>query len=76
MNNTDQNLLLETDHMTESNLVSLDDWKLANLRLAMLKQVEETLSAAMRLTDDQIKGEPARKIKPRALSQNPVLASA
>ncbi len=52
MDTHEKNLLVETDQMTESNLVRMDDWKLAHLRVAMLRQVEETLSEVMSQGDD------------------------
>ena len=64
MNNSEKNLLAETDPMSESHLVRLDDWQLAHLRVAMLRQVEETLSEVMakREVESATRG---RRIKPR-----------
>lgn len=47
MNTSERNLLDESDQMTESMLVRLEDWQLAYLRVAMLHEVEETLNAAL-----------------------------
>ena len=43
MNAMESNLLVQADRMGESSLVDLRDWELAYLRVAMLRQVEETL---------------------------------
>lgn len=47
MNIDENNLLAETDPLSESNLVRLDDWKLAHLRIALLHKLEETLSETL-----------------------------
>ena len=47
MNASERNLLAETDQMTESTLVRMEDWKLAHLRVAMLHKVEQTLSETL-----------------------------
>lgn len=51
MDASERNLLAETDEMTESMLVRMEDWELAHLRLAMLHQVEQTLTET--LTDSR-----------------------
>ncbi|MEZ6193081.1 MAG: hypothetical protein R3C45_17550 [Phycisphaerales bacterium] len=52
MNASERNLLDESDRMTESMLVRLEDWQLAYLRAAMLHEVEETLNADRRDEDE------------------------
>lgn len=44
MNASEKNLLAETDQMTESTLIRMEDWKIAHLRVAMLHHVEQTLN--------------------------------
>ena len=64
MNASERNLLDESDRMTESMLVRLEDWQLAYLRVAMLHEVEETLNAALPREDDHsstLTDSPARK---------------
>lgn len=65
MNASERNLLDESDRMTESMLVRLEDWQLAYLRVAMLHEVEETLNAALPgINDDNANtfaNSPARK---------------
>lgn len=53
MNTSERNLLDESDRMSESMLVRLDDWQLAYLRAAMLHKVEETLNATLYPTDHE-----------------------
>lgn len=64
MNASERNLLDESDRMTESMLVRLEDWELAHLRVAMLHEVEETLNAALPCEDESLNtcaNSPARK---------------
>jgi hypothetical protein len=64
MNASERNLLDESDRMTESMLVSLEDLQLAYLRAAMLHEVEETLNAALPREDEHANtfaNSPARK---------------
>lgn len=64
MNASERNLLDESDRMTESMLVRLEDWQLAYLRAAMLHEVEETLNAALPSTSNTqstFANSPARK---------------
>ena len=53
MNASERNLLDESDRMTESMLVRLEDWELAYLRAAMLHEVEETLNASIGLMSSE-----------------------
>jgi hypothetical protein len=47
MNAMETNLLVKADRMSESSLVSLGDWELAYLRLAMLKRVEDAVNESV-----------------------------
>jgi len=47
MNTAHTQWLSETDRMTESALIRMTDWERAYLRLAMNRQVEETLNEAL-----------------------------
>ncbi|GAB4108567.1 MAG: hypothetical protein Kow00105_15920 [Phycisphaeraceae bacterium] len=47
MNTAHTQWLSETDRMTESALIRMTDWERAYLRLAMKRQVEETLNEAL-----------------------------
>ncbi len=65
MNTSERNLLTESDRMTESMLVRLEDWELAHLRVAMLHELEEALSTALLYTSDNqstFANNPARKV--------------
>ena len=62
MNASERNLLVEADPMSESMLVKLDDWKLAHLRVAMLHQVEQTLSETLHEDDDADRESPLDRI--------------
>lgn len=48
MTTTESKLLNRADRMSESSLVSLRDWELAYLRMAMLNSVEETVNESLR----------------------------
>ncbi len=47
MTATDSKLLTRADRMSESSLVSLRDWELAYLRMAMLNSVEEAVNDSL-----------------------------
>lgn len=54
MNATDDKILADADRMSESTLVSLGDWQLAYLRMAMLNSVEDAVNDS--LEDSNFKG--------------------
>ncbi len=56
MDASEQNLLAQTDEMTESMLVRMEDWELAHLRLAMLHQVEQALTETLTDSRDATQG--------------------
>ncbi len=52
MNAMETNLLVQADGMSESSLVSLGDWELAYLRLAMVNRVEDAVNESLQDTCD------------------------
>ncbi len=51
MNATETKLLADADRMSESTLVSLGDWQLAYLRMAMLNSVEDVVNDSLADSD-------------------------
>ena len=51
MNATETKMLAEADRMSESTLVSLGDWQLAYLRMAMLNSVEDAVNGSLEDSD-------------------------
>ena len=47
MNATDTKIIADADRMSESTLVSLGDWQLAYLRVAMLNSVEDAVNDSL-----------------------------
>jgi hypothetical protein len=73
MNATESNLLIQTDQMSESKLVRLQDWELAYLRTAMLHQLEETLEES--ISDTPENASPHRKVKGQPQPSRPSFAA-
>jgi len=62
MNATETKLLAKADKMSESMLVSLGDWELAHLRMAMLNGVEDAVNDSLQDSDFISRGQTESRI--------------